>query len=239
MTIQDVIRRVRLCLDEEAANIAQMTVSGTVGNDDDGYMDNIIKDKIPDAVRWCALYAPDGLLRSDRETSGETSKGWSVAAEGVFVKEQACTAAYSATPSGHVTITLPPDFGRLVRVRLSSWDKAVRVPVEEDSDEYLMVNADTAKATNDRPVAALIRTEPMKLECWPGSSSDASGQSATVTINYVSSGSEVSITSSAVDIPSQLEPAFIYYIAFLVATAYRDSIANSLLQIARMHLGLS
>ena len=236
ISVATIKQRVRFCLDEEAVNLAQIGV----GNNDDAYMDNIIADKIPDAVRWCALYAPDGLLRSEKETSGETSKGWSVAAEGVFLEERACSAVYQSTPAGHVTITLPDNFGRLVRVRLSKWSKAVRVPVEEDSDEYLMVNADTAKATADRPVAALIRTNPMKLECWPGEASDASGQSATVTISYISNGSDITITGqTGVNIPGQLEPAFIYYLAFLVATAYRDSIASSLLQIAKMHLGLS
>lgn len=221
----------RLCLDEEAVNLAQIGV----GNNDDAYMDNIIADKIPDAVRWCALYAPDGLLRSEKETSGETSKGWSVAAEGAFVE----TATVIGTTSGGcTTFTLPTDFGRLVRVRLTGWSKAVRTPIEEDSDEYLMVNADTAKATTDRPVAALIRTSPMKLECWPGLSG-GSGQSTSISICYVSNGSDITTTGSSINIPGQLEPAFIYYIAFLVATAYRDSIASSLLQIAKMHLGLS
>ena len=219
----------RFCLDEEAVNLAQIGV----GNDDDAYMDDIIADKIPDAVRWCALYAPDGLLRSEKETSGETSKGWSVAAEGAFVKSHSATVTVSGNKA---TLSLPSDFGRLVRVRLSGWSKAVRTPIEEDSDEYLMVDAATAKATADRPVAALIRSNPMALECWPkGNVSDA----ASVQIYYVSNGSDITTTGSSINIPGQLEPAFIYYLAFLVATAYRDSIASSLLQIAKMHLGLS
>ena len=217
-------------MDEEAVNLAQIGV----GNNDDAYMDDIIADKIPDAVRWCALYAPDGLLRSEKETSGETSKGWSVAAEGAFVETATVT---GTTSGGCTTFELPPDFGRLVRVRLTGWSKAVRTPIEEDSDEYLMVNADTARATTDRPVAALIRTSPMKLECWPGVS--GGGGSSSISICYVSNGSDITTTGSSINIPGQLEPAFIYYLAFLVATAYRDSIASSLLQIAKMHLGLS
>lgn len=230
ISVATIKQRVRFCLDEEAVNLAQIGV----GNDDDAYMDDIIADKIPDAVRWCALYAPDGLLRSEKETSGETSKGWSVAAEGAFVETATVT---GTTSGGCTTFTLPNDFGRLVRVRLTGWSKAVRTPIEEDSDEYLMVNAATAKATADRPVAALIRTNPMKLECWPGVS--GGGGSSSISICYVSNGSDITTTGSSINIPGQLEPAFIYYLAFLVATAYRDSIASSLLQIAKMHLGLS
>ena len=230
INVATIKQRVRFCLDEEAVNLAQIGV----GNNDDAYMDNIIADKIPDAVRWCALYAPDGLLRSEKETSGETSKGWSVAAEGAFVQTATVT---GTTSGGCTTFTLPTDFGRLVRVRLTGWSKAVRTPIEEDSDEYLMVDADTARATADRPVAALIRTSPMKLECWPGVS--GGGGSSSISICYVSNGSDITTTGSSINIPSQLEPAFIYYLAFLVATAYRDSIASSLLHIAKMHLGLS
>lgn len=232
MTIEAIIKRVRWCLDEEAANIAQ--ISG-IGNDDDGYMDKIIKDKIPDALRWCALYAPDGLLHSDKESSTPPT-----ALDSAFLNEVSLTPTTSGS-SGCDTFVLPADFGRLERVRLEGWKKAVRYAIEEDSDEYLMVDADTAKATLDRPVAALIRTSPnMKLECWP--SGEGSAGSTAVTLTYVcvpDTDYSSSTTSTDVNVPGKMESAFIYYIAFLVATAYRDSIANSLLQIAKMHLGLS
>ena len=235
MQISDLIKRVRWCLDEETVNFAQMTQSGTVGNDDDGYMDNIIKDKIPDAMRWCALYAPDGLLHSDKESGNPPTP-----LDSAFLKTETISSTSGRT--GCTTFKLPADFGRLVRIRLDDWRKAVRFTIEEDSDEYLMVDADTAKATNDRPVAALIRTQPnMLLECWPGGEG-SSGETVSIDITYVcvpdiDMGSNPAPTS--VDIPGKMESAVIYYIAFLVATAYRDSIANSLLQIARMHLGLS
>jgi hypothetical protein len=224
MTVEDIIKQVRWCIDEEAVDLSG--ISGADENDD-AYMDNIIKAKMDDALRWCLLYAPQELLTGSA-TGGNTSD-YVVSNEYVSFET-----ADSGSPS---TVTLPEGFTRLVRVRLAKWARAVRIPIEEDSDEYLALSDDTAKATNDRPVAALIRTSPrMKLELWPGG--NAQGLEITIVNSPSSAISEDSSMQTVVNIPEKLRTAFIYYIAFLVCAAYREGAATTMLEIAKMNLGL-
>lgn len=221
LTVEDIIKQVRWCIDEEAVNIGQMT---GVDDNDDAYMDNIIKAKVYDALRWCLQFAPNDLLSND---------GSSVATDKKFVR----TVTQTVTSGTPTVITLPDGFTRLVRVRLAEWKKAVCVPIEEDSDKYLELSDATAQATNDRPVAALIRTDPMKLELWPGGDADAQ-----VTYTYVSN--PIYNTSSIDDdtqiyIPDKLANAYLYYLAFLLMAAYGDSKASVMLSIAKMNLGMT
>lgn len=221
LTVGDIIKQVRWCIDEEKANI-----SGLVGVDenDDAYMDNIIKAKVHDALRWCLQYAPVDMLTSD---------GSAITSDQSLV-----TSATISVMAGNPTVvTLPVGFQRLVRVRVQKWKKAVRVPIEEDSDKYLELSDATARATEDRPVAALIRTDPKKLELWPGGDAET-----TVEITYVSypNFSNSTVTElSELYVPDKLLNAYLYYIAFLLMSAYGDSRASVMLSIAKMNLGLT
>lgn len=222
MTVAEIIKRVRWCIDEETVNLAELNLDGADDNDDT-YMDNIIKAKIDDALRWCLLYAPVEMLTQSSE--------W--ATSGIIVSEPTFASTESGTPA---VIQLTPGFTRLIRVRMKNWSRAVRVPIEEDSDEYLALTDTTARATSDRPVAALIRSNPMRLELWPG------GNTEGCEITYIQSpqyviGADV-LDNDNISIPSPLRPAFIYYIAFLVCSAYRESAATTMLEIAKMHIGL-
>lgn len=223
LTVGDIIKQVRWCIDEEKANI-----SGLVGVDenDDAYMDNIIKAKVHDALRWCLQYAPSDMLTSDGSTLTPGQK-MVVTTEIPIMREMNPT-----------TITLPANALRFIRVRLPKWKKAVRVPIEEDSDKYVELSDETATATEDRPVAALIRTDPLQLELWPGGEVDDD-----VEISYVVSPLPVSVDSiselSEVYIPDKLRNAYLYYIAFLLMSAYGDSRASVMLSIAKMNLGLT
>lgn len=221
LTVNEIIRRVRWCVDEEKANIAELS-----GVDENAcvYMDNIIKAKMYDALRWCLQYAPSDLLGND---------GSIVTADQSLVTTATLTIA-EGTPS---VVTLPAGFLRLVRVRLNNWKKAVMEPIEEDSNKYLELSDATAMATPDRPVAALIRTEPKKLELWPGGTG-----TATIELTYVNTPQydETSTTdSSTLYVPDKLMGAYLYYIAFLLMSAYGDSKASVMLSIAKMNLGLS
>lgn len=223
LTVGDIIKQVRWCIDEEKANI-----SGLVGVDenDDAYMDNIIKAKVHDALRWCLQYAPSDMLTSDGSTLTPGQK-MVVTTEIPIMREMNPT-----------TITLPANALRFIRVRLPKWKKAVRVPIEEDSDKYVELSDETATATEDRPVAALIRTDPLQLELWPGGEVGDD-----VEISYVVSPLPVSVDSisevSEVYIPDKLRNAYLYYIAFLLMSAYGDSRASVMLSIAKMNLGLT
>ena len=221
LTVAEIIQQVRWCIDEEVVDISAMA---GVDENDDAYMDNIIKAKIFDALRWCAQNAPFDMLGND---------GIGVAADKKFLRTVTQTVS-SGTPT---VITLQEGFTRLVRVRLAEWKKAVSVPIEEDSDKYLELSDETARATNDRPVAALIRTDPMKLELWPGGVAESTVEYSYICIPTYSS--ETVSAESQIYIPDKLRSAYLYYIAFLLMSAYGDSKATVMLSIAKMNLGMT
>lgn len=219
LTVEDIIKQVRLCIDEQAVNIAELT---GIDENDDTFMDNIIKAKIYDALRWCLQYAPADMLGNDGGAASD--------------KKLVTSTTLSVTAGTPITVPLPAGFYRLVRVRLDGWKKAICLPIEEDSDKYLELSDATAMATQDRPVAALIRTDPMKLELWPGLTVDGE-----VEITYVSTPQLVESTmteSTQVYVPDKLRSAYLYYIAFLLLAAYGDGRATTMLSIAKMNVGL-
>ena len=71
MTVEQIIEAVRFCYDEEPMNSAGFS---SVSDNDNTYMDNIIRSKIGDAVRWICLYAPAELLGGSDETSGTSEQ---------------------------------------------------------------------------------------------------------------------------------------------------------------------
>lgn len=220
MRVSEIIQQVRWCIDEEVANISLL--SG-IDENDDAYMDNIIEAKIMDSLRWCLIYAPGELLDLDTSTESDEKLITTTVPQN------------NITPGNPMVITLPAGYIRLLRVRLPEWHKAVRVPIEEDSDEYLMLSDGTATATNDRPVAALIRSNPMKLELWPGGNTTEGVQITYVNYPNFTLPDE---DSDKIPVPEKVKSAFIYYIAYLVMCAYNDTKAAYMLTIAKMSLGL-
>lgn len=236
MTVEDIIKDVRWCYDEEALNIASFP-SATAG--DDVLMDNIIKSKISDAVRWICLYAPAELLGGTDEEGHDTGilVDGSVEASDITPVEIG-----SATVAGRFATS--ESYIKLARVRVSGWHRAVKDPIMEDSDEYLQLyDPNGATATADRPQAALIEKTVREIEVWPWSS----GQS--IELTYVSevgdNSFEVEVTPQGggepytethYPLPPRVKTSFIYYLAFLTLSAYEDSRAVRMLEIAKMSL---
>lgn len=220
MTVGEIINAVRWCFDEEQTDSADFR---NASGNDCTLMDNIIKSKIGDAVRWISLYAPSDILGGSDTASINT---------GIMTDATMYPTAISGTTGG--MLTMPSDFIRLVRVRVSGWHRAVKDPIAEDSDEYLQLrDVNGAEATADRPMAAIIDKATKEVEVWP------TGSSAEIT--YISEPS-VNISSSAssstnVAIPPRAKSAFIYYLAFLVLSAYEDSRAMRMYEIAKMNIG--
>ena len=153
MTVGDIIKAVRLCIDEEDSNPSSLANQGVLGSDN-ALMDNIIKAKIGDAIRWICLYAPAELL-SNTEASVQDSID--------LIYEE------NLTPSGNL-LTPTKTLLKVVRVGCSNWHRAILGDslLKEDSDEYLQLrDVNGAEATNDRPQAALINTKQKKVEVWP------------------------------------------------------------------------
>jgi len=225
MTVGEIIKAVRFCYDEEALDNANFNNASA---QDNTYMDNIIKSKIGDAVRWICLYSPAELLGGSDETSPAIPTGILV-----DVDSPTITAAYDGKAG---KITLAGDFIKLARVRVADWHRAVKEPWAEDSEEYLqLLDSNGATATYDRPQAAIIDKATKELEVWPWST----GKS--VSLTYVADvNTSISSSSAATDkvaLPPRVKTAFIYYLAFLVLSAYEDSRAARMLEIAKMNIG--
>lgn len=216
MKVEDIIKAVRWCIDEESNNTSEIT-----DVKDDLYMDNIIKSKINDALHWIAITAASSPVLSDSKKVDATTTST------IKVENFDETRGIGA-------ITMPSDTEviNISRVRGEGWFKAV-TPVEDTDDEALMMYDDTAKGTADRPLATIMRENPICILLQP--------MPDEVVISFVGVPKNVSIASDTTDvaIPDKLSNAFIYYLAFLLLSAYDDTKANQMYTIALQQLGVS
>lgn len=215
MSIEEIIKVVRWCIDEESNNTSEIT-----DEKDDLYMDNIIKSKINDALHWIAITAASSPILADSMKVDATTTST------VKVEE------YDAEKGiGIITMPSNTEVINISRVRGDSWFKAV-TPVEDTDDEALMMYDDTAKGTADRPLATIMRENPISILLQP--------KPAEAVISFVGVPKNVNTASSTdVAIPDKLSNAFIYYIAFLLLSAYDDTKANQMYTIALQQLGVS
>lgn len=216
MKVEDIIKAVRWCIDEESNNTSEIT-----DEKDDLYMDNIIKSKINDALHWIAITAASSPVLSDSKKVDATTTS--------TIKVE----SFDET-RGIGAITMPSDTEviNISRVRGEGWFKAV-TPVEDTDDKALMMYDDTAKGTVDRPLATIMRENPICILLQPIPDK--------AVISFVGVPKNVSITSDTTDvaIPDKLSNAFIYYLAFLLLSAYDDTKANQMYTIALQQLGVS
>lgn len=216
MKIEDIIKQVRWCIDEESNNTSAIT-----DEKDDTYMDNIIKSKINDALHWIAITAASSPVLADSKKVDATITST------VKVEEY-------DTEKGIGIITMPSDTEviNISRVRGKGWFKAV-TPVEDTDDEALMMFDESAMGTADRPQAAIMRENPIKILLQP------KPEEAVVSFVGVPKNVDVSSETTEVAIPDKLSNAFIYYLAFLLLSAYNDNKATQMYTIAMQQLGVS
>lgn len=225
MKVDEIIKQVRWCIDEETSGTSYIS-----DDKDDVYMENIIRAKIPDALHWIAITASASSVLS---SSSSTQKNAS--------SDVASTTATMTVTSfdGHEdigVITMPSSVSvfNINRVRGKGWHKAV-IPVEDTSDEALMMFDDTSKGTIDRPQAAIMRVKPLQVLVQPMPSD------GTISVSYVGVPTDVTKGSGeegdSVEISDNFRGAFIYYLAFLLLSAYDDSKANQMYSIALQQLG--
>ncbi len=215
MSIEEIIKAVRWCIDEESNN-----TSGITDEKDDLYMDNIIKSKINDALHWIAITAASSPVLSDSKKVDATTSS--------TIKVE----SFDDTRGiGVITMPSNTEVINISRVRGKGWFKAV-TPVEDTDDEALMMFDDTAKGTEDRPLATIMRENPIRILLQPIPKE--------AVISFVGVPKNVDTTSTTdIAIPDKLSNAFIYYIAFLLLSAYDDTKANQMYTIALQQLGVS
>lgn len=222
MSIDSIVDAVRYCIDEEASND---TSFANASNGDNTKMNNIIKSKIGDAFHWLCLHAPAEVL-----TGNDGVSTTSIVADVTVASSGITSIPATGTAIGGY-FAVATDFLRLVRVRGEGWHRAVMNPLSEDSEEYLQLyDSNGAEATVERPQAALILSATKKIEVYPKPTS--------VTYTYIkdplAGGTNYSTTNPL--IPSKAQGAFVYYLAFLTLSAYGDSRAPRMLEIAQMNL---
>ena len=223
MTIKDIIKAVRWSIDDETRAEAAIADEG-----DDVYTDNIIKSKINDALHWLSVTAPSSILLTDPKKAQQTS----TTDDTLKIEDYTDGGDW-----GIGKITLPSDIDVLsvCRVRCSGWNKGV-APVDDTDDSALMMFDETSAGTADRPQAVLMRESPAVVLVQP------KGDKATV--SYVSVPSNVEISDTTTDetdisIPKGMRGAFVYYIAYLLLTAFGDARAQSMLAVAIAELGVT
>lgn len=234
MTIGKIIEAVRFCIDEEAQNGSNLAYAN-----DKTRMDGIIKDKIGDALRWVCINAPVELLSGTDTHNGGTpvDTGIIVDKTGTFTASSTeyKYIAMTGRSNGYGRILTGEDFIKLARVRIAGWHRAIINPFAEDSEEYLQLFDEYgATATTGRPQAALINKKLKEIEVWPVSSGD------NVEYSYVAMIPDSTINTSSdsnnVALPPNARTSFIYYLAFLLLSAYGDARAPRMLEIAKMSL---
>lgn len=227
MTVDEIIKQVRFCIDEESNNTSSL--ADVIDEKDDSYMDNIIKAKIPDALHWIAVTATSSaVLSNSKETSKKADSSTPSTSTDMEVK-----AFEGSDTIGIVEMPSNISVFNINRVRATGWHKAV-VPVEDTSDDALLMFDETAMGTIDRPQAAIMRTTTLKLLVQP--------KAATITVSYVGVPTVISKDNDeteSVDISDNFKSSFIYYLAFLLLSAYDDSKANQMYNIALQMLGVN
>lgn len=225
MKVDEIIKQVRWCIDEETSGTSYIT-----DDKDDVYMENIIRAKIPDALHWIAITASASSVLS---SSSSTQKN---ASSDVASTTATMTVTSFEDHEDIGVITMPSSVSvfNINRVRGKGWHKAV-IPVEDTSDEALMMFDDTSKGTVDRPQAAIMRVKPLQVLVQPMPSD------GTISVSYVGVPTDVTNGSGeegdSVEISDNFRGAFIYYLAFLLLSAYDDSKANQMYSIALQQLG--
>lgn len=212
MTISEIINKVKWCIDHETHEDAKLADNG-----EDSYMDNIIRAKINDARRWLAVATSQSTTLSSSPSSSSSNSVTTLT-----------ITPYSGFPD-IATITIPLSLSTvtLTRVRLSSWHKAA-IPILDTFDDAMLMFDDTAKGTVNRPLATVMQGSPTRILVQPYTSTD------TAEIVYIGIASDIDTSSDdfTVDIPTIHESAFIYYIAYLLLTAYQDPRAQAMFAIA-------
>lgn len=215
MKVEDIIKQVRWCIDEESNNTSAIT-----DEKDDLYMDNIIKSKINDALHWIAITAASSSVFAESKKTSDTSSK-------ISVKD------YDSTKNiGIITMDENTEIISISRVRGKEWFKAV-IPVEDTDNEAYMMFDESAMGTADRPQAAIMRENPIRILLQP--------KPTEAVVSFVGVPKNVDVSSEITDvaITDKLKNAFIYYLAFLLLSAYNDNKATHMYTIALQQLGVN
>ena len=142
--IEDIVRDVRIAIDENATSKALFAE----GDTETLTLDEIIKSKIADSVRKVEMEAPARLLDSG-ENFGDSGVYW------------------NANLSGW--IILPDDFMRMLVFRMSDWERSVYDTVDEGSEAYALQSSHSRAYVAIRRSRYAPSRSGQKAGCWSSS----------------------------------------------------------------------
>lgn len=218
MTVQEIVRRARSCIDELMVNDSSFLLS----SEDEQNLTQVIIDKIGYALQRVMELAPQEKLDDG------------------FVEElsqEEMAERFAITTDLVGMLKLPIDLLRIVEARLSSWSY---YPLPESASEqtYLMQADEWARGSWDRPVNILTwdgKDRILEMYC-------AKSASDTLLFSFVKkpdvSGISASDLSVDVAIPTQLEASLIYQVSGLAMLAFREDVAASLLAVSEKYLDI-
>ena len=209
-SVEQIIEQVRIKYDEFGTDESEMIVSP-----DNVDMDTIIASNIAAAYRFVMFNADLSMLEG--KTLTETTD---------FKIDDELV--------GH--LPLPADFMRGVTARLSSWKSSPSNIIEETSTEYRMQADPYACGTDERPVVALIHTNKgQELEFYKAKTKEDTLKSF---VYIPAPPDDLHTSGDSIQIADQLSEAFIYYVAGLTATTFREDVANDFFKVAKSLIGI-
>lgn len=225
MKLSEIITRVEAALDE-LGDSAALYVGDSATEDGQGAnLQSVIIDKVPYALRWVLDNIPIDLLDIDLFT-------FYTASSGSAYSEDDGVLAMTFDDDLVATVSLPDDTFRVVNARLSSW-KYSPSPVSMRSDTALLQQYSSTMGCPELPVSVFgIADGGKKLYMYTGESTDDTF-SGTVILFPDWDDIDTDDLDTDIPVPSKFLKNFIYYIAYLVAAAFRDANQSGFLEIAK------
>ena len=205
-SVDTIVSDVRICLDEIGMNEAEL-----IGGTDSGDMDDIIKSKIPDAIRYVYLNADLALISPSMGTGTEVSDR-----------------------NGMVTISIPNTFLRLVYAKLEDWAFSATEAIMYTDKRYATLKNPITTGYPDNPKAAIYDGDgdvDRKLELY---SSAIKGDDVGYTYGYIDTPSMV---GGNYNIDDKVYRAVVYHAAGLTLLTYKDAHADAMFNMALTLMG--
>lgn len=194
----------------------EYNASDTLLDDEDLYantLNDMINERIVDAVKQVIARAPLDVFQHDDCTSFAQVKN----AQGNLVK-RTITWDDSDKYLGVGSVSLPDDFFRLIKFKMSDWKRPVFVAISEADEDYAMQRSPYkgVRGNTENPVCAIvIDAQSKRLEFF--SCKDKKGTiSSALYIPYPS------IVDNKIDIPERCYESVIYTIGAMVCFALKQ-----------------
>lgn len=209
-SIEQIIEQVRIKYDEFGVHESEMVVFPESID-----MNTIIASNVGTAYRFVVFNADLSML-----------EGKTLADDSAF--------SIDGELVGH--LPLPDDFMRGVTARLSSWKSSPSSIIEESSTEYRKQADPYACGTAEYPVVALIHTNyGRELEFYKAKTKDDTLKSF---VYIPAPPDDLHTGAGSIQVADQLSDAFIYYVAALTATTFREDVANDFFKVAKSLIGI-